>query len=488
MNRRPRATLSAAGVVLLSVSVASASVPGFELLPDTPATAAPVAAPVIEDTSGASDEDTLSYSNEELTPKYVGMFREYFTRWPDGIIPWVYDPAGAPKNFPEELAIDLVKRAAAQWQAVSGLRFEFRGVERGAGKNAHPEGLAVIRWRNLGSGSTTARAGPWTYQSGENLLELGYRPVRGGTVDLNPNSLLAGKFDGEIDALVLQYTATIAHELGHLIGLGHSDDPKSLMSAKPYNDRVSLAKDDVRAARDLYGPPDESRKHRSSRGLWLNKPSNELAFDLVDGNKNPIADIRDSTRGTVSVKVVLPGSTVKNSQIIVLDSNSEPILASFESFTAEDRDCESCTWYLPVNEADVLKSLPGAKRVLLALNDRVVASRNLEILTEPRINHMPSLELNADPQRPDVGERVRLRLRYGRDPEGDRLFATWHIPGNGETTVELDPDGGTIERTVRFESGGRYAVYLSLNDDSDRYGGKVGPGFRKVERLLLKVY
>ncbi|GAA3487127.1 matrixin family metalloprotease [Streptomyces cremeus] len=41
------------------------------------------------------------------------------------------------------------------------------------------------------------------------------------------------------------------HELGHSIGLGHSDDPRSVMQAD-VTGRHFLGRDDVRAVRALY--------------------------------------------------------------------------------------------------------------------------------------------------------------------------------------------------------------------------------------------
>ena len=46
---------------------------------------------------------------------------------------------------------------------------------------------------------------------------------------------------------------TTTHELGHLIGLGHSSDPMSIMYSNPYNSIAHTLEDDIEACRNMYG-------------------------------------------------------------------------------------------------------------------------------------------------------------------------------------------------------------------------------------------
>ena len=46
---------------------------------------------------------------------------------------------------------------------------------------------------------------------------------------------------------------TALHEIGHILGLEHSKDPKSVMYFMEDNHHISLQNDDIRGIRCLYG-------------------------------------------------------------------------------------------------------------------------------------------------------------------------------------------------------------------------------------------
>jgi predicted Zn-dependent protease len=58
---------------------------------------------------------------------------------------------------------------------------------------------------------------------------------------------------------------TFIHEVGHVLGLSHSDDPKSLMSPSSTTDPVEASsktqtKEDLKVLRRFYGNSDLSQK------------------------------------------------------------------------------------------------------------------------------------------------------------------------------------------------------------------------------------
>lgn len=127
--------------------------------------------------------------------------------------------------------------AFAMWQRASGLSF----VEAEAGERAD----IVIGAQSDPTGRAYADV---AYD------HAGTGPERGITrslICLNPRMRWKIGFDGNLDVYDLRYT--LAHEIGHAIGLDHPSERGSLMWFR-YDERVSgLQRDDIAGAEALYG-------------------------------------------------------------------------------------------------------------------------------------------------------------------------------------------------------------------------------------------
>ncbi|MES2603586.1 MAG: matrixin family metalloprotease, partial [Pseudomonadota bacterium] len=102
------------------------------------------------------------------------------------------------------------------------------------------DGQVRIFWAQIGDAA--GLAGPDFGDYDENR---GYFPYFDGVVKLNQDP---STWDNDEELV-----STLTHEFGHLIGLGHSENPLSIMYANPYNNLNHPREDDIRAAQALYG-------------------------------------------------------------------------------------------------------------------------------------------------------------------------------------------------------------------------------------------
>lgn len=165
---------------------------------------------------------------------------------------WSYNDANRPAGAPSKAAvIAQIQASMAKWSAVCNISFNYVGetsnVPNVGGGGQPYDGVNVIGWDPSGlSAPTTGVANVWFFQ--------GSGGQRGSFVDA----------DIRLNAAYsVTYTppfldGTITHEVGHAIGLQHSDVSGQLMSGPPLttydNGRTDLAADDIAGCVALYGP------------------------------------------------------------------------------------------------------------------------------------------------------------------------------------------------------------------------------------------
>lgn len=132
----------------------------------------------------------------------------------------VVNPEGAPEGHEllVETAVTRVSRATGLDLRLVGTTDDRRVRDRGAGDPvlvlwAGPDEVPELQGRTAGIGGSTSMSdgrGPWRYVTGIVVLD-------------------ADDLAGMPDAAARQ--AVVDHEFGHLVGLGHVDDPGQLMHA-----------------------------------------------------------------------------------------------------------------------------------------------------------------------------------------------------------------------------------------------------------------
>ena len=160
------------------------------------------------------------------------------------LIRWRYNDANRNASFSSS-ATDAKARlqtAMNKWSAVCNLTFQFDGdtaLPASLATNSS-DGVNVIAWGPL-SGNTTGI----TYVTASG-------PAPSGPFTLNEADIvLNNAFNPNVDV-------TMLHEIGHMLGLDHSDNQNVVMSGPPLTTYVSLnalAADDIAGCQSLYGAP-----------------------------------------------------------------------------------------------------------------------------------------------------------------------------------------------------------------------------------------
>lgn len=128
----------------------------------------------------------------------------------------------------------IVRTAFDFWEGVTGIDF-FEVATRTAD--------ILVGWGTIdGAGSTLGTAN-WRYYSYANGNAIDEARVRFDSAE-----------SWDLSGGVHDFQAVALHEIGHALGLGHSDDPASLMYPFLTRDSAPSAQD-LAAAREIYGVP-----------------------------------------------------------------------------------------------------------------------------------------------------------------------------------------------------------------------------------------
>jgi hypothetical protein len=151
---------------------------------------------------------------------------------------WRYLPAGEPAFVAGQMPA-LIARAMQEWADVCPVRFYYAGTSQ---REQAWDGYSTIGWtkpNTLPPG--LAGYADVSYRYSVKEVVIGESDIR-----LDPARIVDA---GDVYRLVL-------HEVGHAIGIAHSDIEGALMSGPPhsgYTYHASLQADDIAGCRSLYG-------------------------------------------------------------------------------------------------------------------------------------------------------------------------------------------------------------------------------------------
>ena len=173
-------------------------------------------------------------------PKFIRYTET--TGWPGGIVHWRYNDSGRPGSIvaSSAAALAVIQTAMAKWTAVCNVTFIYDGTSTATPTLVNPsptfDGVNVVGWQAQSAPQTGVAGIGWS------LPEPG--PIIEGDVALN------NTYNPDL-------AVTIVHELGHLLGLKHSDVSNVVMSGPPLTSYVAqsnLQADDIAGCVNIYGP------------------------------------------------------------------------------------------------------------------------------------------------------------------------------------------------------------------------------------------
>ena len=415
-----------------------------------------------------------------------------FGRWPDGVVPYVYNPTGAPAIFSDNAYfVGLMQEAMAELENASGLHFDYQGIDTNATIADLNDGVVTIGWEDIGGAA--GQAGPAYSCTAQDVIDNGYCPYSDGTGRFNNNSANVTWDTGVTDFTERKFLQVATHEFMHLVGIGHSDVAESIMYADPYTNLQHLRPDDIEALQAMYGPPD------TAVYASVYTPPGAGASPLLDSyislDTDPFAggvSTLDGTEGASFIGLLwqVPNGHTDDLTIVATDPSGH-----FYNGRIDDRDCSNpgCLFWLSFASYDAVVLYPGVWTVYCIMNGDLIATESVTVTTSPTFNHAPASTLVHDVIYGPAPLTTKLTLSVTGDDEGDNVDATWHIPGTGE--IHLDSgdfpgSAGTHSQTVTFSEPGRYEIYVEVNDDWTRYGSggsAAGPGYRTLYRRVIQV-
>lgn len=162
---------------------------------------------------------------------------------------------------PQQIMAEL-KIALRAWERVANVRFYEAADPRRAniliGVQGEPTGRAFANvWptERVIRGSLTARGlgGVEKPLGDPKASNATVRSIKRASICLNPLKAWKIGFDGNLEAYDLRFT--FIHEIGHALGIDHSEQRDQLMHFKYDESRTGLQAGDIAGAVKLYGPP-----------------------------------------------------------------------------------------------------------------------------------------------------------------------------------------------------------------------------------------
>lgn len=413
-----------------------------------------------------------------------------FGKWDGGVIEWVYNASSAPAGFADDaVVLGWLNDALDSWEGACGLTFVSAGIDNTADIDDMDDGVVVFEW-DAAIGGAAGLAGPFFNTAPATLTDLGFHPYLDGTLRLNPGvfALVGGESPADVSNNFRAFLDTVLHEVGHLIGLGHSDEPKSRMYANPYNSLPGLKQDDIDACRSMYGFPNlQFPQLKYAVPASAPNPFNSVIVSNASAPTVPVTAITDLTDGTLVVRFAVNGPFVNTIEAVAVDP--EGFDATFGDAQVNCATGFICSGFFSFSTYDRMREFDGTWDVHVLVNDLVVSTLEVTVADLlPTINNVPSATLSFSEN--PATRALSATLDVTGDADGDTATLIWHLPTQGPQppgNISVYPDSSTVNVDLSAEP--TREVFVEVSDNSTRYVadppnlvGPAGAGFNELFR------
>jgi hypothetical protein len=170
---------------------------------------------------------------------------------------WYYNPSGQPADLGTDQIVATIQRAMGRWSDVCNIVFPYKGVTTAAPKLDATfdvtDRIPVLGWGPLtGDRSQFGGYTSFWYLNSGSMIDA----------DMVINTALGTPFNA---SRLFELEALYVHEVGHMLGIQHSDKVQSVMYASPYNSykfQRDLRGDDAAACAHIYGASTNANTNR----------------------------------------------------------------------------------------------------------------------------------------------------------------------------------------------------------------------------------
>ena len=200
--------------------------------------------------SHAQDFKSYPMPSERERPYFILGASQPF--WTGGQLNWYYNPLNQPGNLTTAEVLNAMNVAAARWSGMCNIRFNYMGLTSTLpnvdGPASTVDQINVFGWDVLRNENAAFSAVTKSWWIGSGLIDA----------DIVMNISQPWTLP--------QLEGIMTHEMGHALGLSHSNVSASVMFANPYNSvtyMATLRGDDAGGCAALYGAAPTAESNRA---------------------------------------------------------------------------------------------------------------------------------------------------------------------------------------------------------------------------------